>query len=91
MARHSGFSGGGEEEWIYWLLGIAAAWYLYSSGVLTSLLSSFSSLSLPSTAVPATNAQGVPVTVATPGLTQIEAPAIYVNDVNVSSGDQYSQ
>ena len=90
MARHT-HTEGESNDWILWLVGIAAAWYLYSSGTLSNI---FSGLTLPSltttSTVPVTNSQGKVPTAATPGSTQVEPTAVYVNDVNVSSEDQYS-
>ena len=79
----------GNNDWMYWVLGIGAAWYLYSSGFFTTLMNSFGTM-LPS-ASPVVNSQGQMPTVPQQGITQVEPTAVYSHDVNVSSVDQYSQ
>ena len=42
MARHHMEEG--NNDWMYWVLGIGAAWYLYSSGFFTTLMNSFGTM-----------------------------------------------
>jgi hypothetical protein len=70
---------------MYWVLGLAVAYYAYSSGMLTNLFGSLTSSILPTSTLPVTNAQGVLATAPVPGSTQVEAPAVYSHDLNLNS------
>jgi hypothetical protein len=91
MARHHEEN---DYSWVWWVAGAVGVYYLYSTGVFTSLLTQLGTLStssLLSAATTTPTAQGKIPTTPTAALTQVEPNAVYVNDVNVSDIDQYSQ